>query len=507
MVKEKAAAKPSKIAICITTKGRDKYLTRSLKNHVQYLPAGAKIFVVDDGSEQPKQLPAGIEYFYFAENKGIPKAKNKCLELADAWGADHIFLFDDDIYPLVEGWAGGYIASPEAHYQYCWDDIRPGKHGFAHYYSVGKRLYQDDHMFSFSHPRGQMLYIDAKKVLPRVGGFDPIYGKGMVEHVDWSWRIHNAGLSTFKNQDIVGSEHLFYAIDEHANDEPDHVTTIDDHMRTVVDRTNQQILHAKGDSSEYIEYREQPPEPANTKPIAKQNNVVICGVFTGQPDFQIKWGERHNSIPNPAYTRKIGLDYADKLKASCDEHKQRLIVLNNIASSKHGKTEYIKTGTSNDPYKNRFLKALHYLLAHPEIDNAWVVDAGDVTMQNNPFPQMQPGKIYVGCETSNKLGCEWMLLNCQNAYYRTWLKANAGKTLLNCGLLGGSRQDVIDYITRMFYIWGYNPANMTLIDMLTFNATGYEHFADRIVYGVGIVNNQFKTMRPTLQRSEWWLHK
>jgi len=496
-----------KIAVCITTRGRDKYLARSLKGHTKYLPPNAKLIVVDDGSDTPKKLASDVMYHYIKDNVGIPKAKNKCLELADAWGADHIFLFDDDVYPLKAGWHKGYVDSPEAHLQYCWSDIKPGQYGNAHYYSVGKRLYEDDHLFSFSHPRGQMLYIDAKKVLPRIGGFDPIYGKGMVEHVDWSWRIHNAGLSTWKNQDIVGSEQLFYSIDENANSEPDHVTTIDNHMRTVVDRDNQRILHAKGDSSEYIEYREHVPKDLTIKPLDKQNNVVICGVYTGKPDFQIKWGERHSSTPNPEYTRTIGLDYADRLKKSVDLHGQRLVVLNNIEQRTDGNTEYVLTGSSDDPYKNRFLKALHYLIAHPEIDNAWIVDSGDVTMQNNPFPDMKPGKIYVGSETTNKLNCEWMILNTPNAYYKTWLKQNFGRTLLNCGLLGGSRQDVIDYLTKMFYVWGYNPANMSLIDMLVFNVAGYEHFADKIVAGVGLVNNQFKTMRPTLQRSEWWLHK
>lgn len=495
-----------KIAVCITTRGRDKYLTRSIKNHLKYLPKGAQIFVVDDGSEQRKEL-SGVGYYYFPENVGIPRAKNKCLELASEWGADHIFLFDDDIYPLVKDWHKGYVGSPEAHLQYCWSDIKPGEYGNAHYYSVGKRLYEDDKLFSFSHPRGQMLYIDAKKVLPRVGGFDPIYGRGMVEHVDWSWRIHNAGFSTWKNQDIVGSEHLFYSIDENANSEPDHVTTIDNFMRTVVDRENQRILHAKGDSSEYIEYRESAPKDVATKPLKQQNNVVICGVFTGQPDFQIKWGERHNSIADPKYTRTMGLDDADKLKASCDKFGQRLIVLNNIEQRTDGLTEYILTGTSTDPYKNRFLKALHYLIEHPEIDNAWITDSGDVTMLNNPFPDMQPGKVYVGSETANKLDCQWMLFNTANQYYTQWLRKNSGKTLLNCGLLGGSRDDVIAYLTQMFYIWGYNAANMSLIDMLVFNAVGYEHFADKIQYGVGLVNNTFKTMRPTIQRTEWWLHK
>jgi glycosyltransferase involved in cell wall biosynthesis len=494
-----------KIAVGITTKNRNTYLDRSLKNHLKHLPPNSRIFIVDDGSETETIFKGftDTEYHYFPESVGIPKAKNKCLELADAWDADHIFLFDDDIYPIVDDWWKPYVESPEAHFQYCWNDIRPGEYGDAHYYGIGKRFYEDDHMFSFSHPRGQMLYIDAKKVLPRIGGFDPIYGKGMVEHCDWSWRIHNAGLSTWKNQDIVGSENFFYSIDENANSEPDFETTIDNHMRTVIDKANQKILHLKGDSSEYIEYRETIPN----KTVEGQNNVVICGVFTGKPDFQINWGARHNSIPDPKHVRHLELDSADNLRFSVAEHKQHLIVLNNI-NDWEGKYEtYIKTGCSEDPYKNRFLKALHYLIEHEEIDNAWIVDSGDVTMLNNPFPQMIPGKIYVGCESNNTLGCNWMLLNTPVQYYKGWLKSNQSRTLLNCGLLGGSRLDLIEYVTKMFYIWGYNQYNMNLTDMLVFNNVAYEHYPDRIVYGVGLVNNKFRSMKPTETKTEWWLHK
>lgn len=483
------------LAVCITTQNRYKIFKRAYNHWQKYLPKDSKIIIIDDASDTP--CPEAS--YRFEENAGIPKAKNKCLELAQDF--EYIFLVDDDIWPIHQDWYLPYINSPEAHLSYCWSDILPGQYGDQRYYSVGKVLYEDDSLISFSHPRGQMLYIDAKKVLPRVGGFDPVYGKGMVEHVDWSWRIHNAGLSTWKNQDIPNSNKLFYSVDENMNSEPGFETTIDEHMRSVTDLENQKILHAKGNSSEYIEYREPPPvrEPAN--------NIVLCGVFTGKPDFQIRWGERHNAVPNPKLTRTIGLDYADKLKASVDKYDIALVVLNNITDHVDGNTQYVLTGSSDDPYKNRFLKALHYLIKHTEIDNAWIIDSGDVTMLNNPFPAMKQGIIYAGCETANKLDCRWMQLNANNQYYKGWLTKNRHKTLLNCGLLGGSRQDLIDFLTRMFYIWGYNVHNMELIDMLVFNVVAYEHFADRIVYGVGKVNNQFRSMKPTEAKTEFFLHK
>lgn len=484
------------IAICITTHNRYEYFKRCYDGWIKHLPPDSRIFVVDDASD----VPCPEATYRFEKSAGIPKAKNMCLELAQDF--EHIILADDDIWPITEDWWLPYVESPEAHLSYCWSDIRPGMYGNAHYYSIGKRLYEDDKLFSFSHPRGQMLYIDAKKVLPRVGGFDPAYGKGMVEHVDWSWRIHNAGLSTWKNQDVIGSEDLFYSIDENQNNEPDFVTTISDEMRTVIDQNNQRILHAKGDSSEYIEYRTG-LEPKDT---TKENNVVICGVFTGKPDFQINWGSRHSPIADPNLVRTMNLNYADELKRSIEQYGERLIVLNNISGYVH-RTEYVLTGCSDDPYKNRFLKALHFLIEHEEIDNAWIVDSSDVTMLNNPFPHMQQDKIYVGCETINALNCGWMLTNTQNQYYKSWLNTNANKTLLNCGLLGGSRTDLIAFLTKMFYIWGYNLDNMNLTDMLVFNVAAYEHFKDKIVYGVGLVNTPFRANSAKGYENSWFMHK
>jgi hypothetical protein len=48
-----------------------------------------------------------------------------------------------------------------------------------------------------------------------VGGFDPVYGRGMYEHSDLALRIHNAGLTTWAYADVVGSEKLIHSLDEH----------------------------------------------------------------------------------------------------------------------------------------------------------------------------------------------------------------------------------------------------------------------------------------------------
>lgn len=53
--------------------------------------------------------------YRFEENVGIARHKNKCLELLADAGCEHLFLFDDDAYPLVEDWWRPYVDSPEPH--------------------------------------------------------------------------------------------------------------------------------------------------------------------------------------------------------------------------------------------------------------------------------------------------------------------------------------------------------------------------------------------------------
>jgi glycosyltransferase involved in cell wall biosynthesis len=65
------------------------------------------LVVVDDASDEKKVGLEVDKYHYFPKRVGIAKSKNKCLELLEK--CDHIFLFDDDFYPIKEGWEQIYI--------------------------------------------------------------------------------------------------------------------------------------------------------------------------------------------------------------------------------------------------------------------------------------------------------------------------------------------------------------------------------------------------------------
>lgn len=174
----------AKIAVCITTRNRYEVFKDTLANHGKFRPDNSSLFIVDDASDKPVRI--GGNFYRFDENVGVSKAKNKCLQLAYESGAEHIFLFDSDCYPLVKGWEQSYINSGENHLMYQFK--LPGKPA-----SDMRELYRDDKIVSYSHTRGAMIYI-TKKVLETVGGMDERYKFGY-EHPDWTNRIHNAGLT------------------------------------------------------------------------------------------------------------------------------------------------------------------------------------------------------------------------------------------------------------------------------------------------------------------------
>ena len=134
---------------------------------------------------------------------GVAATKNRLLAQLD--DCDHIFLFDDDTYPIAPGWWKPYVESKEPHLVYQFK--LPGKPK-----SDMRELYRDEDIVAYSHTRGAMLYIE-RRVLDVVGGMDTRYNNGY-EHPDWTNRIHNAGLTTLRAMDVPGSDKLLYCLDQ-----------------------------------------------------------------------------------------------------------------------------------------------------------------------------------------------------------------------------------------------------------------------------------------------------
>jgi len=188
-----------KIAICITTRNRPREFWDCAFTWVLIVRKyKAKLFVVNDASDC--EYPKGEYYdeFLFDERQGIPRAKNKCLELAMDWGAEHIILCDDDVYPISTDALTPYINSPHPHL--CYTFLPHTRIVDGHkYHALGN---------------GCMMYIH-RSVVEKIGGFDTLLGLGKFEHVQFSHRAHAAGLIPHPFIDVVGSDKLFHSMDEH----------------------------------------------------------------------------------------------------------------------------------------------------------------------------------------------------------------------------------------------------------------------------------------------------
>lgn len=121
---------------------------------------------------------------------GVAVNKNTGIEALMDAGVEHLFLSDDDTWPLsheaVElhlssGVSGNPSHTGLAHSMVCW-----GYH----------RLQWPSHgnWAEWTWPRGSMLYAH-RSVIERVGGMIEEFGPGGHEHVEWSRRIHQAGLT------------------------------------------------------------------------------------------------------------------------------------------------------------------------------------------------------------------------------------------------------------------------------------------------------------------------
>lgn len=111
----------SDIGIDVTTHNRPVVSAEAIGHHLEHLPEGARLVVVDDGSTLPAQVPDGVELIRHETVVGIAAAKNACLAGLD--GCESVFLFDDDAWHVNDGWQKPYIDPPEPHVMCMFEDL------------------------------------------------------------------------------------------------------------------------------------------------------------------------------------------------------------------------------------------------------------------------------------------------------------------------------------------------------------------------------------------------
>jgi hypothetical protein len=221
-------------------------------------------------------------------------------------------------------------------------------------------------------------------------------------------------------------------------------------------------------------------------------NIVIAAYFNSQPD--------------PQRRRKWLPDYGQitALAASVRKHHEQLVLLHDCFDVKDSKNiTHVKVQTTFNPYFQRWLEYYRYLRDHPEIENVFIVDATDVIMVNNPFKQMQPGKLYVGDEPQ-RLYSPWIYNNHKQRDIALFIRRNRNLDLLNCGVVGGSRQDIMQLCHDIFGMYFDKGEIVGPFEMGAFNYICRTKYNDKLVYGRQ-VTSIFKSYKPN---GRWWFaHK
>ncbi|WEV40106.1 hypothetical protein [Lactobacillus sp. ESL0681] len=171
-------------------------------------------------------------------------------------------------------------------------------------------------------------------------------------------------------------------------------------------------------------------------------NVVIAQFFTNMYD-----GQRGQTLQNIDIT-----DITKDLYESVTGFNTELHVIINFENpttppplEKLITIEPFKHYLNNKLYFLRWEVTFDYLLKHPEIDKAALVDAGDVEMMNYPFDDVKEGIIYVGDEYIDLTGG---IVTDDNKpkYLVDFVKKNRHLQLLNTGVMVGTRKTLLEFL-------------------------------------------------------------
>lgn len=452
-----------KIGVAMTTYNRREVALNAIDKWRSYMPDNSIIIIVDDGSTTP--FPNAT--FRFARNKGIAVAKNKCLELLIDAGCEHLFLVDDDIWPISSNWWGPYISSPEPHLQMLFNYDNNDVKNVGHIRTI------DGHEV-WDLTRGCMLYFE-RRVIDKVGGFNPLFKKYGYEHVELSDRIHRLGFTSNAYMDVIGSSSLFYSMDKYG----DVCSSVPNQKMYTKD--NVRLMRRLSASIDFVPYR-----------MDSYNNcIILTSYFTGIEDPQS--GIKRIADKN---IMNVLIDSLDGLN---------LIVLNDcFDDDERVNVRYQKVRDCDiNPYIYRYYVYRDWLLSNTEIESVFMVDAGDVEILKNPFYFIETGILYVGDEESS-IRNKWLQKNHVHPVFNLMYRNMSHRPLLNAGIIGGHRDIIIKFLNSICSLFEKYNNSLGQTDMAAFNYICYHLFSKVLSHGPH-VNTPFKQY--SYNDISWFRHK
>lgn len=451
------------IGIGVTEHNRPEMFNKTLEEIKKYSPLGCKIVIVDDASIKPVEKAD----YRFEKNVGIAVAKNKCIELLYLSGCEHIFLFDSDTYPICDNWWEPYVKSKEPHLNYIFKDFsdRPTLNDT-------QEIYRDSEIVAYSHVRGCMMYYH-RSALEMSGGMNPIFGKWGYEHPNLSDRIFMLGLTSFRYMDVVNSSELIYSADEHRQVK----TTVAGAERQKCIAANKNIYQSLLFDKTFV-------------PFIEKRNIFLTCYFTSVSDPQ---------------KGKVWEAKAEELNPLIKSLKEtELVILNDCFDDFKGdKHEFVRVETNVNPYIQRWISYRKYLINNRDrIENVFCIDGTDVEVLREPEWSRLNDRIFTGDE-NEVLKSTWMINMHPIKQLTQFFNDNPDKQLLNAGILGGSVDNLIEFMRQVIDFWCLCGIGKT--DMGVFNYIARSNWEDKLVTGRQVCT-VFKSYEKD-NKISWFKHK
>lgn len=188
-----------KIGIGITTYNRPEMLEKCV-SYIDKYTTNYKLHISDDS----------------VERRGVAYRKNECLRaLKDC---DYIFLFDDDCYPIKNGWVEFFINSGHEHLL------------FLNKYFHGNPI-EHTYYLEYRNCGGCFIFL-TKQAVENVGAFNEKFDTYGFEHAEYSNRVY--GCRGFYKA-LYGTENYIYS-EDYSN--PNHKSSISDYEKNVFIKKN-----------------------------------------------------------------------------------------------------------------------------------------------------------------------------------------------------------------------------------------------------------------------------
>ncbi len=245
-----------------------------------------------------------------------------------------------------------------------------------------------------------------------------------------------------------------------------------------------------------------------------QRNVVLACLLTGKYDVN-----RNTTWQTNDY--RIMEAWADSV---VQQGLQGIVFHNHFSEEvcqqyQHEQLIFVRTTAESplNPNVYRYCVYSDFLVKYGVgIENLFVTDIADVVVLNNPFEQhfYQAHADFIFCgDEPKQLNDEWMMahsthLRNQIKDFATYETEFESAPLLNCGIIGGKKVIMADFLKKLTHLHlTYNTNNTTAYtgDMGAFNYLIYTQYKGLVKHGFP-VNTLFKGYE-TDREDCWFRHK